>query len=79
MTPAELRDVRAVLALAAGVLALAALAAALGACCSTHYRDDGTVGGRRYYRVDVCTWGERVVCDSPRRLPDPVTQAGGCR
>lgn len=58
-----------------------ALALALAACCRSYYRDDGRAGERRYYRVDVCTWplGERVVCDSATRLPDPATWTEGCR
>ena len=47
----------------------------LAGCCATHYRYDGA----RYYRADVCPWGEEVVCDSATRLPDPVTWTEGCR
>lgn len=49
------------------------------ACCTSHYRDDGRVGERRYYRIDRCFGGERVVCDSATRLPDPATWTEGCR
>lgn len=51
------------------------LASAMTSCCTTHYRYDGT----RYYRADVCPWGDRVVCDSATRLPDPATWTEGCR
>jgi len=50
------------------------LLVALG-CCRIEYRYDGA----RYYRADVCPWGQRVVCDSATRLPDPATMTGGCR
>ena len=53
----------------------APLLLALAGCCTTHYRYDGA----RYYRADVCPWGERVVCDSATRLPDPATRTEGCR
>lgn len=60
------------------LLALALLAGCVAlqpACCSVRYRYDG----QRYYRADVCPWGERVVCDSATRLPDPATWTEGCR
>ena len=64
-------------AILSALLAIAsvALLANLAGCCSTHYRYDGA----RYYRVDECPWGERVVCDSATRLPDPATWTTGCR
>ena len=57
------------------MIRLLAALALLAGCCTVHYRYDGA----RYYRTDVCPWGERVVCDSATRLPDSVTQTEGCR
>ncbi len=54
---------------------LAFIAAVVVGCCTVAYRYDG----ERYYRVDRCLTGEKVVCDSATRLPDPATWTEGCR
>lgn len=61
-----------IVAIMFGALLLLAL---LAGCCTVAYRHDG----QRYYRQDSCPWGERVVCDSATRLPDPATWTEGCR
>jgi len=68
-------DMRHVIRNVAAAIASVILLSYLVGCCSTHHRFDGA----RYYRVDKCPWGERVVCDSATRLPDPATWTTGCR
>ena len=68
-------DLRHAILSAACAIASVVLLSYLVGCCSAHYRFDGS----RYYRADQCPWGERVVCDSATRLPDPATWTTGCR
>ena len=64
----------ALLSAACAIVSIILLSQLVG-CCTAAYRFDGA----RYYKVSQCPWGERVVCDSATRLPDPATWTTGCR
>jgi hypothetical protein len=62
-------------ALHAAFWPLATLCAVLslaGCGCPTAYRYDGGATLRPYYKVELCpNQRERILCDSPTRLPNP--------